>query len=262
MNAGPTPAVAVLGLGEAGSAFASGLASAGAPVRGFDPAVEAPTGIGAANSDADACTGADLVLSLTTAAQAQAALHQSLPALTAGAVYADANTAAAGLKQRLAAAAAEAGVLFADIAIMAPIPGNGYQVPLVASGTGAHQAADILAGYGATIEVLPGPAGLAATRKLLRSVFYKGMSTAIIEALLGARAAGCEDWLREHIAAELTAADAATLTRMESGSYQHAVRRSHEMAAATELLADLGVPPRIAHASQLWLEHLARGQRG
>ena len=84
------------------------------------------------------------------------------------------------------------------------------------------------------------------------------MAAAAVEALLAARAAGCEYWLREHIAAELAAADGATLGRLEQGSYQHAVRRGHEMAAAAELLGELSVPARIARASQLWLEDLAR----
>ena len=36
--------IAVLGLGEAGAAFAVDLVVAGAVVRGYDPAVTAPTG--------------------------------------------------------------------------------------------------------------------------------------------------------------------------------------------------------------------------
>lgn len=245
----------MLGFGEAGADIAAGLASAGARVRGYDPVAPTPASVEATASDADACAGADLVLGLTTAAAAEVALRQSLDGCTDATVYADANTASAGLKQRLALIAAGAGLPFADIAIMAPVPGLGYQVPMLVSGTGARRTSEILTGCGASIEVLPGPAGLAATRKLLRSVFYKGMSAAVVEALLAARSAGCEDWLREHIAEELTAA---AVARMEKGTYRHAQRRAHEMAAATELLDELGVPPRIAHASQLWLEDLAK----
>ena len=251
--------IGVLGFGEAGSAIAEDLVTAGARVRGYDPVAAVPPGVAAAASDADACQGADLVLSLTTAGQAELALRQSLDGggLSGPVVYADANTSAAGLKKWLAVTAVSAGIAFADIAIMAPVPGKGLRVPMIVSGPGAEQASRILSDLGARIEVLDGPAGAAATRKLLRSVFYKGMSAAIIEALIAARAAGCEEWLREHIAAELEAADAATLDRMESGSYQHAVRRSHEMAAAAELLDELSVPARVAKASQLWLEDLA-----
>ncbi len=250
--------VAVLGLGEAGQEIALGLAAAGARVRGFDPAVPAPAGVDAAAGDADACRGADLVLSLTTAREAEDALRQALPGLSASAVYADANTGTAGLKQRLAAAAAQAGVAFADIAIMAPVPGRGAGVPMVVSGPAATTVHRMLGGCGGNIEVLAGPAGAAATRKLLRSVFYKGLAAAVIEALLAARSAGCEDWLREHITAELAAMDTSTLARLEQGSYQHARRRAHEMAAASELLEELAVPPRVARASEQWLNELAR----
>jgi 3-hydroxyisobutyrate dehydrogenase-like beta-hydroxyacid dehydrogenase len=261
------PVVAVLGLGEAGSLIAAGLAEAGLRVRGYDPVVPAPAGVESARSDADACRGAALVLSLTTAAAADDALRQSLPGLVASdtganpVVYADANTATAGAKVRLAEVASTAGVPFADIAIMAPVPGAGHRVPMLVSGPGAQRASAVLAEGGATIQVLEGPAGTAATRKLLRSVFYKGMAAAVIEALLAARSAGCEDWLREHIAAELVASDASTVDRMETGSYKHALRRSHEMAAAADLLGELGIPPRVTEASQLWLEQFTRAVR-
>jgi 3-hydroxyisobutyrate dehydrogenase-like beta-hydroxyacid dehydrogenase len=260
VTAGPAPGaltVAVLGLGEAGGAIARDLAAAGVRVRGYDPVAPAPPGVIAAGSDADACQGAGLVLSLTTAAEAEKALDQARPGLGGGTVYADANTASAGLKQRLAATAGQAGVPFADIAIMASVPGRGLGVPMTVSGPAAETVARLLGGCGATVSVLPGPAGAAATRKLLRSVFYKGMAAAAIEALRAARAAGCEDWLREHIAAELASADDTTLARMEQGSHQHARRREHEMAAASDLLEELSVPPRVARASQLWLNELA-----
>jgi 3-hydroxyisobutyrate dehydrogenase-like beta-hydroxyacid dehydrogenase len=259
VTAGIAPAaltVAVLGLGEAGGTIARDLAAAGVAVRGYDPAVPAPPGVTAAVSDADACQGADLVLSLTTANEAERALEQALPGLagTGGpggpggsgpsgpsgpggtnpqpgrTVYADANTASAGLKQGLAVTADEAGVPFADIALMAPVPGRGLHTPMVVSGPAAEDVARLLGACGATVSVLPGPAGAAATRKLLRSVFYKGMAAAAIEALHAARAAGCEDWLREHIAAELAAADGGTLARLEQGSYQHARQRPAQRA--------------------------------
>jgi 3-hydroxyisobutyrate dehydrogenase-like beta-hydroxyacid dehydrogenase len=114
-----------------------------------------------------------------------------------------------------------------------------------------------LRGYGAAIEVLDGPAGLAATRKLLRSVFYKGMSASIVEALEAAEAAGLADWLRPHIAEELAAANASTVDRIVTGTRTHAVRRGHEMAAAAEMLTDLGVQPIMADASRALHERIA-----
>jgi 3-hydroxyisobutyrate dehydrogenase-like beta-hydroxyacid dehydrogenase len=128
---------------------------------------------------------------------------------------------------------------------------------MLASGDGADNVARVLRRYGANIDVLAGPAGLAATRKLLRSVFYKGMSASIVEAVEAAGAAGLADWLTVHIAEELAALDAATLTRIVSGTRRHAVRRGHEMGAAAEMLTDLGVEPIMATASQRLHERLA-----
>ena len=187
--------IAVLGFGEAGSLIARDLVAAGAVVRGFDPRVPAPAGVTAAVSDADAVGGADLVLSVNSASEAVAALTASIDALGPTAIWADLNTASPAVKQRLAALGRERAIPVTDIAMMAPVPGNGLRVPMLASGDAAGTVAAALRGYGANVEVLDGPAGLAATRKLLRSVFYKGMAASIVEALQAARAAGLEDWL-------------------------------------------------------------------
>ena len=248
--------IAVLGLGEAGSLIARDLVAAGAAVRGFDPRVPPPDGVVGADSDAEAVVGAGLVLSVNSAGDAVAALTGSLDALPPGAVWADLNTASPSVKRQLADIGAGRGIPVADIAMMAPVPGNGLRVPMLASGD-AEFAAAALRRYGADIEVLDGPVGLAATRKLLRSVFYKGMSASIVEALDAAQAAGLEDWLRPHIADELAAASASTVERIVTGTRRHAVRRGHEMAAAAEMLTDLGVQPIMADASRALHERLA-----
>jgi Domain of unknown function (DUF1932) len=79
------------------------------------------------------------------------------------------------------------------------------------------------------------------------------MAAAVTEALHAARAVGLEDWMRTMVGAELADADAAFAVRLEEGSVRHAARRAEEMAAATELLDELGVPSRISAASRDWL---------
>jgi 3-hydroxyisobutyrate dehydrogenase-like beta-hydroxyacid dehydrogenase len=273
--------IAVLGLGEAGSLIAADLAAAGATVQAFDPGlpappgdhtpapgasappavrvpgagVSAPPGVHIAGSDAEACAGASLVLSVNSAADATDALRESLPALETGTIWADLNTATPGLKERLAALGGQR-VRVVDVALMSPVPGRGLRTPMTASGPAAGELAAVLGGFGATVEVLDGPVGTAATRKLLRSVFYKGMAAAVVEALDAAKAAGLEEWLRGNIRDELIRSNAATLDRLVDGSVKHAVRRRDEMAAATELLEELGLSPRIAPAARDVLEAL------
>ena len=250
------PVIAVLGLGEAGSAFAADLVSAGAVVQGFDPKVPAPPGVTERGSDADAVRGAGLIIALTSAHEAMETLELARPGIARGAAYADLNTASAGVKAALAQTAARAGAGFADVALMAPVPGRGLRTPMLACGPAAGTLARVLGALGATVTTLPGPPGTAAARKLVRSVFYKGLAAAVTEALRAGRAAGCEDWLRANIGEELTNASAATVDRLERGSVQHARRRVEEMSAAAELLDELGVPSRVARASQHWLEQL------
>jgi 3-hydroxyisobutyrate dehydrogenase-like beta-hydroxyacid dehydrogenase len=253
-------AIAVLGLGEAGSLIATGLVWAGATVRGFDPKVAAPPGVVPTDTAAQACAGAELVLSVNSAADALDAIEQGLPGCTEGIIWADLNTATPARKLEVAAASGGR-VRIVDVAIMAPVPPRGLLTPMTASGPGAAEFAALLNSYGAVVDVLDGPVGEAATRKLLRSVFYKGLAAAVVEAMRGAEAAGLGDWLRGNITDELIRADASTVQRLIEGSEVHAVRRSHEMAAAAQLLDSLGVASRVSRASHDWLAQLAAERR-
>jgi 3-hydroxyisobutyrate dehydrogenase-like beta-hydroxyacid dehydrogenase len=255
------PVIAILGLGEAGGALAADLLDAGAAVRGYDPDPDAlrsaASAVTACRDEAEAARGADVVLSVNSSTVAMDALQAGLAGAGAVKVWADLNTASPQRERDLADVARAAGVPFADVSLMAPVPGRGLRTPMMVSGDGARRFASLLTPLGAVVEVLDLPAGEAAQRKLLRSVFFKGMAAAVTEALHAADAVGMQDWMRELVATELEQADAAFAQRLENGSIMHAVRRREEMAAATELLTELGVPPRIAAASRDWLADLA-----
>lgn len=253
-----TLTVAVLGLGEAGGAIARDLVEAGAVVRAYDPAVTARAGMVPATGEADAATGADLVLSANSA---KAALDALRAGVSSARVWADLNTASPGLKRQLAEVAEAHGVPFADVAIMAPVPGRGLRTPMLTSGPAAERVASALNPLGAAVTTMDGPAGLAAERKLLRSVFFKGLAAAVVEALAAGRAAGCEDWLRDNITEELTRAGESTVERLVTGTHQHAVRRADEMAAATDMLTELGVAPTVTAATRDLLTRLVE-ERG
>jgi 3-hydroxyisobutyrate dehydrogenase-like beta-hydroxyacid dehydrogenase len=252
-------AIGILGLGEAGGTIAADLRAAGASVRGFDvdPATQPD-----AESAPAAVAGADLVVSLTTASEALVAARSVLDSLGPGQIYADANTSGAALKRELAALIEPTGARFADVALMAPVPGRGITTPVLASGAGAGAVAAILGPFGMPVTVLEdAEPGAAATRKLLRSVAWKGVAAVVNEALEAARAAGVEDWMRAELLGLFAGVDAGGIERMEEGSRRHAERRAHEMADAAALLRELGVEPRLAEASMGQLEALRREAR-
>lgn len=251
---------AVLGLGEAGRRYAVDLAAEGVVVHGYDTrTVEPPPGVVVAASIAEAVAGADLVLSLTTAAGAQDAVEGATEYLHPQTVYADLNAASPSRKAAVAAAL-DTG-LFADVAVLAPVPRNGLCTPVLVSGPGAEAYARLLYPFGGPIEVVPGGPGAAASRKLLRSVFMKSLATSVLEALAAGRAAGCEEWIRAQLVAELDGAGDALVERLVTGTHQHAERRLHEMVATKSYLDELGTPAEMTAASIAWLAGISTGQR-
>lgn len=255
-----TLTVAVLGLGEAGSAIAADLVAGGAQVRGFDPAAPAgPNGVHTVADAAEAARGADAVLSANSPTAALDVARSLAPELADGQLFADLNTASPALKREVAAALPRAD--FADVALVAPVPGNGLRTPALVSGAGAERFAALFGPLGMPVTVVGREPGQAAARKLARSVFAKGLAASIGEALAAAEALGCGDWLHADIERTLIGADGALLRRYIEGSRVHAARRVDEMAAAVAMLEELGVEPRVAAASEAWLRSL-RDEQG
>ncbi len=251
-----SPVVALLGLGEAGSRLAADLAAAGVDVRGYDPDETAGAELPGRALDPDAAVaGADVVLSVNSGRTARAAAASVLTASRPGALFADLNTAPPELKRELAALVEGAGLRFADVALLGPVPARGLGTPALASGEGAQAFADALGPLGMPVEVVSETAGDAATLKLLRSVFMKGLAASAIESLDAAEAAGQAEWLRSEIAEVI---GEPFLDRLLDGSRRHAARRVDEMEAAQALLVELGVEPRIAAATASLLADLAR----
>lgn len=244
----------MLGLGEAGGRYAADLARAGWLVRGYDPAATpTPDGVTRASTGAEAVRDAVLVLSLAGAGPAVAVAKEIAPALPDGACFADLNTTAPELKREVERVLPDR--TMADVAVLAPVPHQGAATPLLASGPAAHRFATLMAGTGAPVEVLDAPVGAAAGRKLLRSVFMKGVAACVLEAVAAGAAAGCEPWVRGQIGALL---GESMVDRFVTGSRTHAARRIDEVRAATAYLLELGVPTDVCEATLAWLDRLAR----
>jgi 3-hydroxyisobutyrate dehydrogenase-like beta-hydroxyacid dehydrogenase len=118
---------------------------------------------------------------------------------------------------------------------------------------GARAFADELVPLGMPVTVVSELAGDAATLKLLRSVFMKGLAASAVESVTAAEAAGHADWLKGELAAVI---GEPLLERLLEGSRRHAARRVDEMEAARDLLLELGIEPRIATASAALLAEL------
>lgn len=249
--------IAILGLGEAGSHFANDLAQLGVTVVGYDPALkrELHPAVRLATSNAEAARGADIILSVNLSAVAEVVATEVLPVLQPRQLYAEMNTASPDTKQAVAAILQPSGVGVVDVAIMAPVPPKGILTPFLVSGPGAALFADKLLPLGLSISVLSDEMGEAATRKLLRSIVYKGMAAVIGEAVAAGQSFGLEPYIREQIRSVIGGNDA-LIDRFLEGSKTHALRRSHELEAVVSMLELRNMEPVMSRATLKSLENL------
>jgi len=253
------PVFGVLGLGETGMDFTGRLVAAGAQVYTYDldPALVAPSPAVRCTDERAVTAAADVVLSVVTARNAAAAVDAAKDALRPGLLWADLNTAEPQAMRDLDAEVTATGADFVDVSIMARVPGRSIGVPMIASGPHAARFAEILGRFGAHVDVLDAPAGAAAERKLLRSVFYKGMASAIVEAVTAARARGVGDWSVDDIGRELAGLDETSVLPIIDATITHAARRADEMGATAAMLDGFGVPSDMSAASAAQLRRLA-----
>jgi 3-hydroxyisobutyrate dehydrogenase-like beta-hydroxyacid dehydrogenase len=247
--------VAILGLGEAGGAFARDLAAAGIQVHGWDPAPrKIPEGVVLSSGGTVAVTGADIVLSMNAGSVAIQVATEIAPTLKPGQLYADLNTAAPQNKRDVAAIIEKSGALFIDGALLDPVPAKGMRTPLVVSGSGAKLFAEKLTPLGMQVTFLDEQAGSAATHKLVRSIIYKGIGAVVMECLEAAEALNLTEYARAQLMTLLR--DETMIDRFVSGSVTHAKRRVHEMEAVVEMCDALGVSSFTSQASLMKLREI------
>lgn len=228
---------AIIGLGEAGSHFANDLVQIGFTVNGSDPELKRDLHpkVMVAKDNPEAVKDADIVWSVNYTSESKGIALEVAPHLNPGAIYCEMNTSSPATKKDIEHILQPINIHFVDLAIMAPVPGKGIKVPLMASGPGAALLAQKLQPYQLNLTVLNEITGDAAKRKLLRSIVYKGVAAVICEAVEAGENFGLEAYIREQISSIIGENDG-LIDRFLSGSRIHAKRRMHEMEAVVDML--------------------------
>jgi 3-hydroxyisobutyrate dehydrogenase-like beta-hydroxyacid dehydrogenase len=254
--------IAVLGLGEAGSIFANELSAMGFIVSGWDPLPKRSLHekVRFAKSNADAAKDADIVFSVNISSVSEEIAKEVLPVLNTGKIYAEMNTSSPQKKITVYEILKPSGVQYVDLAIMAPVPPKGIKTPFLLSGPGAKLMKEKLEQFNLNMEVLSENAGDASTKKLLRSIVYKGVAAVICEATEAGKAFGLEKYIREQIASVIGGNDE-LIERFIEGSYTHAERRIQEMEAVVSMLQEKNIEPLLSTAAKNNLEKIQRSKK-
>ena len=255
--------IAMVGFGEAGSILGVELAAKGRDVVTYDILLNAPAARGAmlekakqgrvstADTFDEAVKDADLVISAVTAASSENVARSAGKVLRAGQVFLDINSCSPATKRTNSQLVEGSGADYVESAVMAPVPPQRLQVPMLLGGRRAAELAPALQALGMNATFLACEIGVASAVKMCRSVVIKGLEALAVESMLAARRFGAEQ--------EVLASLQGTFPQMGwqdklpdyllSRVAEHGRRRAAEMREVAHTLEDVGVEPIMAQAT-------------
>jgi 3-hydroxyisobutyrate dehydrogenase-like beta-hydroxyacid dehydrogenase len=268
--------IAFIGYGEVGQLFSRQLlANAGVRIAAYDILFEdsqkgpelkrraSENGVEAAGSTAEACRGADIVISAVTADSALRAAEQAAAHLSPYQTYIDLNSISPATKRNVAEQVGRGGANFVEFAVMAPVSGPGIEVPILSGGTTAQEVSARLNELGMKIKPVSTEIGTASASKLCRSIVIKGMEALMVDFTLASERAGVMPAVLESLHASYPGMDWENIAKvMMSRVRQHGVRRAAEMREASRMITELGLDGSLASAIADRQESFARETDG
>lgn len=195
---------------------------------------------------------ADVVVSAVFGTVARSLFEACLPHLRDGALYVDMTTADP-YEKRVCGELAQRSTSgrfthFVDVAITGAVNLGGKKTPLLVAGGKADFVQELFSAFGGSVRVVGERPGDAASLKLLRSIYTKGMEALAVECLVTAELMG----LREPLYAVLQDIDETPLrTLMDSmvrTHIPHSARRRNEVVEAQQQMARNGLAPLVSPA--------------
>lgn len=259
---------AILGGGMVGNCYMHALLEHGHQLVGLcdvQPNASLAETVGAAGAKVFAAPGvwmkeADVVLSAVFGTVARPLFESSSPHLRNGAIYVDMTTADPAEMKACEVRALQAGIAFVDVAITGAVNLSGRKTPLLVAGKQAGTVQELFAPFGGSVRVVGTQPGDAASLKLLRSIYTKGMEALAVECLVTAEAMG----LREPLYAVLQDIDDTPLRSLMESMVRthipHSARRRHEVAEAQSQMERHGLTPLVSPAIENLFAVTAKAQ--
>ena len=262
MSAHEIRRIAIIGFGEAGSILGADLAAGGCDVATYDILFDVPASregmraraagvnVRAADTLADAVTGAQLVISAVTAASSGDVAALAAKSMRSGQIFLDINSVSPAKKQSSCTTLEVCGADYVEAAVMAPVPPQRLRVPMLLGGRRAMDVASALNPLGMSTKAIATAIGVASAVKMCRSVVIKGIEALALESMRAARQFGAE----EQVLASLNQTypgigwDRDLPDYLISRVAEHGRRRAAEMREVARTLEDAGIAPTMAAA--------------
>lgn len=197
--------------------------------------------------DISGLESADWIFSAVTADQSLNAVETLLPHLRQGQMLIDINSVSPARKRECAALVEALGVVYLDMAVMAPVHPKKHATPVLLAGPQAEEVLPELLALGFSASVVGAEVGAATAVKMVRSLFVKGLEAITVETLLAAEASGCFDDILASLSKSFPG-----LGWPDFAAYQfertlrHGGRRSAEMRESAATIAALGLRGELA----------------
>lgn len=161
----------------------------------------------------------NIIFSLVNSSSTESVASDIAKRLTKGTIYLDLTTSTPQVKLRNEQLITSKGGIYLDIAIMGTVATERHHVPLLIAGEHALQIRSILDDLGFNGQAISHPNGAAASIKLIRSIFMKGLEALIFETMITAEKYSVSDDVMKSIST--------TINNNDFTEYAHALITTH-----------------------------------
>ncbi|MEH6854811.1 hypothetical protein CN978_30515 [Priestia megaterium] len=243
--------VGIIGFGEVGQIFAKGLLEKTDNVFIYDILVrnkqsmmaDKISSIGAQAVEkvgqlGEYCT---LIFSLVSSSASETVASEIAMNISKETIYVDLTTSTPQVKKRSEKLIESNGGIYVDASIMGTVATEQQQVPLLIAGDHSEKVQKLLTTLGFNCQAIDLPTGGAASIKLLRSIFMKGLEALILETMITAKSYGVSDEVMKSISKTINNNDFTTFSQALITTHViHKNRRYKEILDSCNLINEAG----------------------
>ncbi len=253
----------LIGYGDIGSGIATGLKAEGLEsivaydIASFDGkfsdliqrrAREAKVDL--ARTPAELAGRSDYIIAAVPGLDSVPAAKAIAAWLTPKHYFIDIASATPNVKKDVALALAASGAQVADGGIEGSALGDGYKIPILASGPAAQAFHDALVPWNMKLTVVGDEIGKGSAIKILRSVVMKGIETLLVECGLASARYGLQDEVFGSLIDTIQRRSFGELLKtVISTDVVHSERRWHELEMSAQALEDVGIEPVMTRST-------------